>query len=50
MARLKDVWIDHGWATATVTKRWSIIWPLIDPYLRTQTVRKNGKVSKEKSQ
>ena len=48
-ARLKDVWLDRGWTTATVTKMWSTIWPLADPYLRTQTVRKNGETSEAKS-
>ena len=48
-ARLKDVWLNCGWTSATVTKMWSTIWPLIDPYLRTQTVHKNGTTSEEKS-
>ena len=28
---------------------WSTIWPHVDPYLRTQTVRKSGETSEEKS-
>ena len=44
------VWLDHGWTTATVTTIWSTIWPLVDPYLRTQTVRKNDETSEDKSQ
>ena len=48
-ARLKDVWLDRGWTTATVTKMWSTIWPLADPYLRTHTLRKNGEMSEAKS-
>ena len=48
-ARQKNVWLDHGWTTATVTTMWSTIWPLVAPYLRTQTVRKNGETSEDKS-
>ena len=43
-----NVWLNHGWTTAIVTTMWSTIWPLVDPYLRTQTVRKNGKTSEDK--
>ena len=43
------VWLDHGWTTATVTTMWSTIWLLVDPYFRTQTVRKNGETSEDKS-
>ena len=48
-ARLKDVWLHHGWTGAAVTKMWSTIWPLVDPHLRTQTTHRDGGISKEKS-
>ena len=48
LARRKNVWLDHGWTIATVTTMWSTIWLLVDPYLHTQTVRKNGKTSEDK--
>ena len=48
-ARLDDVWIDGRWTGPDVTRMWSTIWPRLDPFLRTNTIKKNGEISVEKS-
>ncbi len=49
-ARLDDVWIDAcRWTGPDVTRMWSTIWSRLDPFLRTNTLKKNGEISVEKS-
>ncbi len=49
-AQLDDVWIDaHRWTGPDVTRMWSTIWSRLDPFLRTNTLKKNGEISVEKS-
>ena len=49
-ARIDDVWIDgRRWTAPDVTRMWSTIWPRLAPFLRTQTISKNGEVAMEKS-
>ena len=48
-ARLDGVWVDGRWTGPAVVKMWSKIWPRLQPFLRTQTTRKNGSISVEKS-
>ncbi len=49
-AQLDDVWIDaRRWTGPDVTRMWSTIWSRLDPFLRTNTLKKNGEISVEKS-
>ena len=48
-AQLEDVWLDGKWTPADVTKMWFMIWPRIEPFMRTLTPLKNGGVTDEKS-
>ena len=48
-ARLEGVWLEVCWTVPAVTRMWSAIWPRLEPYLRTQTMHKNGKISDKKS-
>jgi len=48
LARVENVWIDGRWSSADVTKRWSTIWPDLEPHMRTLTTR-DGKVTHGKS-
>ena len=46
------VWLSDTseWNGATVTTLWSTIWGKLDPYLRTESMSKNGTIELEKSQ
>ena len=48
-AKLEKVWLDGKWTNADVTKMWSKIWHRIEPFMRTLTPLKNGRVTDEKS-
>ena len=48
-ARLEGVWLEVRWTVPAVTKMWSTIWRHLEPYLRTVTTRKDGKVTDKKS-
>ena len=49
-AREDDVWCDDDcWNVASVTDMWSTIWPRLDPFLRTQTRRRDESISEAES-
>ena len=48
-ARIEGVWLEARWTSPAVTKMWSMIWPHIEPSLRTLTQHKDGEITDEKS-
>ena len=48
-AQLKGVLLEGRWTAPAVTTMWSTIWRHLEPYLRTVTTCKDGKVTNEKS-